>query len=298
MTTDPALLPSEPKSAVGGDSRPHLYELVVGPGDHLFPLAWIPMQTAKAVHERPSPGSSTDDSEDRSTHVVALTRRCHGEDGDRTEPLHASNWEDLHRVWSHLPPLQLPISEGAFEPYQRALTAAPQPLEWELEPMFSTLGSALDALVRETELSHRTLLKRRILDGSLVALDGATRVPLAGEWRADAVLTLEVLQAFARPMLISVVVRQASDATDLELAAAGTGVEQRKRLLKAFKKLGGAMDKDGKQSGQRGALSALVRADGRDKKSVTEQLRKAFEEESPALSPAASAFASMFPLVR
>ena len=166
--------------------------------------------------------------------------------------------------------------------------------------MFSTLGSALDALVRETEPSHRALLKRRILDGSLVALDGATRVPLVGEWRADAVLTFEGLQAFAGPMLISVVVRQASDATDPELAAAaaGTGVEQRKRLLKAFKRLGGAMDKDGNQSGQRGALSALVRADGRDRKSVTEQLRKAVEEESPALSPAASAFASMFPVVR
>lgn len=295
MTTDPTMLQNQVNRDVVVDRCLHLYELAVGAGDRLFPLTWIPMQTARAVHERTSPGSSADDSEDGSTHVVALTRRCHGEDGDRTESLQASNWEDLHSVWSHLPPLQLPISEVAFEPYQRALTAALQPLEWEFEPMFSSLGSALDALVRDTELDHRALLKRRILDGSLVALDGATRVPLVGEWRADAVLTLEGLRAFAGPMLISVVVRQASDATGAELATVGTGVEQRKRLLEAFRELGGAIDKDGKLTGKRGALSALVRGDGRARKSVTEQLKKARQEEASARSPAASVFARMFP---
>lgn len=295
MTTDPAKLQSQPKLDEVGVHRQHLYELAVGAGDRLFPLAWIPMQTARAVHQRPSPGSSTDDSEDLTAHVVALTRLCHGEDGDHNESLHASDWEDLHRVWIHLPPLQLPVSEVAFEPYQRALTEALQPLEWELEPMFSTLGSALDALVRETEDDHRKLLMRRILDGTLVALDGETRVPVVGEWRANAVLTLEGLQSFAGPMLINVAVRQASDATGPEPAVAGTGVEQRKRLLKAFKGLGGAVDKDGKQIGKRGALSALVRADGRDRKSVSEQLKKAVEEEASARSLAASAFARMFP---
>lgn len=295
MTTDPAMQQSQPKLDEAGVRRQYLYELAVGAGDRLFPLAWIPPQTARAVHQRPSSGSSTDDSEDRTAHVVALTRLCHGEDGDHNESLHVSNWEDLHRVWVHLPPLRLPVSEVAFEPYQRALTEALQPLEWELEPMLSTLGCALDALVRETEDDHRTLLKRRILDGTLVALDGQTRVPVIGEWRANAVLTLEGLQSFARPMLINVVVRQASDATGPEPAAAGTGVEQRKRLLEAFKRLGGAVDKDGKQIGKRGALGALVRADGRDRKSVTEQLKKAVEEESSARSPAASVFARMLP---
>ena len=299
MTTDPITLQGHQKREGGGDSPLYLYELVVGASDPLFPLAWIPMQTARAVHQQSAPGSSPEGAEDESSHVVALTRLCHGEDGDWNESLEASHWEDLNRVWSYLPPLRLPVSEVAFEPYQRALTAALQPLDWEMEPMFSTLGSALQTLEWQTEDSHREALKRRVLDGTLIALDGDTRVPLIGsEWRANAVLTLEGLRAFAAPMLINVVVRQASNATGAASAAMGTGVEQRKRLLKAFKRLGGAMDKDGNQSGQRGALSALVRADGRDRKSVTEQLRKAFEEESPALSPAASAFASMFPLVR
>ena len=241
MTTDPSMAQSQPKPEGGGEGLSHLYELVVGAGDRLFPLDWIPMQTARAVHERSSPGSSTDDSEDRSTHVVELTRRCHGEDGedgDGNVSLRASHWEELHRVWSQLPPFRLPISEVAFEPYQRALTAARPPLGWELDPMFTTFGHALEVLARATELSHRELLKRRILDGSLVALDGVTSVPVVGEWRANAVLTLEGLQAFARPLLIRVVVRQVSDATGAELTKVGTGVEQRKRLLEAFKRFG------------------------------------------------------------
>ena len=128
MTADPAVPQNQPKREAVSETPLYLYELAVGASDHLFPLAWIPMQTAKAVHQQSSPGSSPEDAEDESSHVIALTRLCRGDDGDWNESLEASQWEDLHRVWIDLPPLRLPVSEVAFEPYQRALTAALQPL--------------------------------------------------------------------------------------------------------------------------------------------------------------------------
>lgn len=298
MTTMSDDLHDQPRVPGRVEKQQHLYELVVGADIGLFPLAWVPMQTARAVHERAASGATANDA---GAYVVALTKVFHDTDGDRNESLTAMDKEFLHRVWGYLPPLQLPVSESLFEPYWQAFREmSGPPLPFELEPMLSNLDSAVAELIRETEPSHLALLKSRVLDGTLVPLDGTTRVPVPGKWHPDAVLTLEALRNFAGSLSIDVKVAQPSIHGGGDVASFGTQVEKRRYLLQEFKRLGGVVTKDGTRSGLRGALAALHRADGRSPKSVTQQLDKAITEEAAERQAAASAniFAGLLPKTR
>ena len=266
------------------------FDLVLDGKIEFFPLPWIPIQTAIAIHPTAARPALVTLECGTVAWVVGLTKLCGNEGEQSTLALTDSDWAELYDVWSDLPPISLPVPESQFEPYQAAVLRSLNRLTFDLYPMFDAVDSAMEALIREATSHHRTLLMEQIKKRVVVPRNPNTMVAMPGEWHPNLVLTLEDLRTFAGQLLISVRVN-ASGAKADQLPATpktaanpngvpwrreGLGVlERREQLLAKFQQLGGSVDKDYKLQSKKGALAALVRLDGRQKDTLREQLQKA-----------------------
>ena len=289
------------------------FELVVDNKTKFFPLSWIPIQTATAIHETDSQSDPEPLGGKYEALVAALAKLTPSSDGEPfTEPLTGADWGELNQLWRKLPPLFLPATKSQFAPYEAAILRSKGQLTFDLEVLTSVEGWAPDSKIFEATLRHRELLKEQVLKGLIVPRDQFTMEACPGQFGANLVLTLEELCKFANQFLISVRVDAAGAGDDKSKATPktaanplgapwrreGLGVLERRDLLLAqFRKLGGSVDKDGKLHSNTGALAALVRLDGRQKDTLREQLVKAAmaEAATPEVDADASTSSTWFP---
>lgn len=271
------------------------FEWVLDGETELFPLSWIPIQTAKAIHLTSGRTSPTTLEGGAETWVVGLTRLCGGEGEESHQELSESDWDELHQVWQDLPPIRLPVPESQFEPYEAAVLRSRGSLTFDLEPMFDGRDGAAEASIREATARHRALLREQVLARIIVPRNPTTMEAKPGEWHPSHVLTLEDLRRFAAQLLISVRVNTSGAEADRSSVTPktaanpmgapwrreGLGIPERRALLLAkFRQLGGSVGKDGRLHSDTQALAVLVRLDGRQKDTLREQLQKAAKAEA------------------
>lgn len=271
------------------------FELVLDGKTKLFPLPWIPIRTASAIHLTSGRSAPTMLEGGAAAWVDGLTKLWGSEGEQSNLALTESDWNELYDVWRDLPPINLPMPESQFEPYQAAVLRSKHRLTFDLQPMFDAGGAAVETLIRGATSRHLALLKHQVQERVIVPRDPSTMEAKPGEWNLNYVLTLEELRKFAGQLLISVRVDTSSteanrSADTLKTPANPLGVpwrgadlgtlEKRQQLLAKFRQLGGSVDKDGRLHSETNALASLARLDGRKKDSLREQLQKAAKAEA------------------
>ena len=291
------------------------FELVVDSETKLFPLSWIPVQTATAIHRNDSRSEPQPPEGKYEAQVAYLTKlTADGEGEPTTENLTESDRNELDELWQALPPLRLPATKAQFAPYEAAVLRSKGQLTFDLQVMTSLEGWAPESRIFEATSRHREMLKEQVRKGLIVPRNEITMEAAPGQWGAGLGLTLDELRKFAGQFLISVRVdtsvarddissvtpKTAANPMGVPWRREGLGVlERREQLLDKFRQLGGSVDKNGKLHSDTGALAALVRLDGRQKDSLREQLQKAANAEAATsdanADTAASTAAKWFP---
>jgi len=272
------------------------FELVVDSETKLFPLSWIPIQTATAIHRNDSRSEPQPPEGKYEAQVAYLTKlSADGEGGPTTENLTESDRNELDELWKALPPIRLPATKAQFAPYEAAVLRSRDQLSFDLQVMTSIEGWAPESRIFEATSRHRELLKEQVLKGLIVPRNEITMEAAPGQWGAGLGLTLDELRKFTGQFLVSVRVDAAVARDDMSSVTPktaanpmgapwrreGLGVlERREQLLAKFRQLGGSVDKDGKLHSDTHALATLARLDGRKKDTLREQLQKAAKAEA------------------
>jgi len=109
----------------------------------------------------------------------------------------------LDSLWAHLPRLELPITEDAWQPYVEAIQQNGNRLDFELMAVIDSapLNASISRLATERE--HRQALISSIRRGQLRTLSPRTRLQ-TDEYQADSIVTTEALTQYVAQFHIAV----------------------------------------------------------------------------------------------
>jgi hypothetical protein len=117
-------------------------------------------------------------------------------------PLDDDDWKILNEIWAALPPLNLPVTEEAWQPYITAFRELSS-LDWDLDCVLNKPPCTTENL-RHTAINEQTkYLRNAINSGDLEQLHPASHIPTIA-YLENGVVTVKVLTAYVAKFSIEI----------------------------------------------------------------------------------------------
>ena len=159
----------------------------------------IPRLIAEALHPKPP--------ENEPITIIALRKIAKPEASEETLhwsgwPVDDDDWKILNKIWAALPPLNLPVTEEAWQPYITAFREL-STLDWDLECVLNKPSCTVENL-RHTAINEQTkYLLNAINSGDLEQLHPASYIPTIA-YLENGIVTVKALTTYVAKFSIEI----------------------------------------------------------------------------------------------